>query len=442
MGMQQKSELPEGWAECQIKDIVVINYGKGLKKSDRVEGQFDVFGSNGIVGKHNQSLTNGPTVIIGRKGSVGEINLSSEPCWPIDTTYYIDNFYGINRIFLYYLLKTLNLANYDTSTAIPGINRNDIYSQLVPLPPLSEQHRIVSAIEALFARLDATNEKLDRVQEILKKFRESVLAAACDGRLTEEWRKENLHCNEYFAIDEDQFNLVKQWRIPTVWSWSTLEDSCSHVVDCPHSTPKWTDIGVYCVRTSELKCGHIDFSNAKYVSEATYLERIKRLKPQEGDILYSREGTVGIASLVPSNVKICLGQRLMLFRTKNNLIPSFFVKVLNSPYIYDSVKKSTMGSTAPRFNVADIKKFPTPLPPLPEQQEIVRRVDALFAFADSIETKVAAAREKTEKLRQSILAKAFSGQLVETQAEIVRREGRDYETAEVLIERIKEERKQ
>ncbi|AAM32399.1 restriction endonuclease subunit S [Methanosarcina mazei] len=440
--MQQKSELPEGWAECQIKDIVVINYGKGLKKSDRVEGQFDVFGSNGIVGKHNQSLTNGPTVIIGRKGSVGEINLSSEPCWPIDTTYYIDNFYGINRIFLYYLLKTLNLANYDTSTAIPGINRNDIYSQLVPLPPLSEQHRIVSAIEALFARLDATNEKLDRVQEILKKFRESVLAAACDGRLTEEWRKENLHCNEYFAIDEDQFNLVKQWRIPTVWSWSTLEDSCSHVVDCPHSTPKWTDIGVYCVRTSELKCGHIDFSNAKYVSEATYLERIKRLKPQEGDILYSREGTVGIASLVPSNVKICLGQRLMLFRTKNNLIPSFFVKVLNSPYIYDSVKKSTMGSTAPRFNVADIKKFPTPLPPLPEQQEIVRRVDALFAFADSIETKVAAAREKTEKLRQSILAKAFSGQLVETQAEIVRREGRDYETAEVLIERIKEERKQ
>ncbi|WP_243466430.1 restriction endonuclease subunit S [Methanosarcina mazei] len=311
-----------------------------------------------------------------------------------------------------------------------------------PLPPLSEQHRIVSAIEALFARLDATNEKLDRVQEILKKFRESVLAAACDGRLTEEWRKENLHCNEYFAIDEDQFNLVKQWRIPTVWSWSTLEDSCSHVVDCPHSTPKWTDIGVYCVRTSELKCGHIDFSNAKYVSEATYLERIKRLKPQEGDILYSREGTVGIASLVPSNVKICLGQRLMLFRTKNNLIPSFFVKVLNSPYIYDSVKKSTMGSTAPRFNVADIKKFPTPLPPLPEQQEIVRRVDALFAFADSIETKVAAAREKTEKLRQSILAKAFSGQLVETQAEIVRREGRDYETAEVLIERIKEERKQ
>jgi type I restriction enzyme, S subunit len=80
------------------------------------------------------------------------------------------------------------------------------------------------------------------------------------------------------------------------------------------------------------------------------------------------------------------------------------------------------------------------LPPLPEQHEIVRRVDALFNFADSIETKVAAAREKTEKLRQSILSKAFSGELVETEAEIARREGRDYETAEVLLERIKKEK--
>ncbi|WP_048041026.1 restriction endonuclease subunit S [Methanosarcina mazei] len=87
-----------------------------------------------------------------------------------------------------------------------------------------------------------------------------------------------------------------------------------------------------------------------------------------------------------------------------------------------------------------IRKLLIPLPTLPEQQEIVRRVDALFAFADSIEAKVTVAREKTEKLKQSILAKAFSGELVEIEAEIARREGRDYESAEVLIERIKEER--
>lgn len=458
MGMQQKSELPEGWKSVSLGELVQPSKEKiepsenpnlkyvGLEHIESHKCQIKGYGFSVDI-KSTKTMFHRGDVLYGKlrpylnKVCVPNFDgVCSTDILVFNATSNLNNYY------LMRFLSTPNVVDYASNNSsgvqLPRINFQKLSSYTVPLPPLSEQHRIVSAIEALFARLDATNEKLDRVQEILKKFRESVLAAACDGRLTEEWRKENLHCNEYFAIDEDQFNLVKQWRIPTVWSWSTLEDSCSHVVDCPHSTPKWTDIGVYCVRTSELKCGHIDFSNAKYVSEATYLERIKRLKPQEGDILYSREGTVGIASLVPSNVKICLGQRLMLFRTKNNLIPSFFVKVLNSPYIYDSVKKSTMGSTAPRFNVADIKKFPTPLPPLPEQQEIVRRVDALFAFADSIETKVAAAREKTEKLRQSILAKAFSGQLVETQAEIVRREGRDYETAEVLIERIKEERKQ
>ncbi len=441
--MQQKSELPEGWAISELDKLISIKSGKYIKNSEYSKDQnkpYPVAGAGGPIGWTDSFNFSPPILTLGRVGAAGNLTVYDTEAWVTDNVLVIQPYNQDLLKWLIYFFQTVNWSTIHTGSSQPLITQKIVNTLNIPLPPLPEQHRIVSAIEALFARLDATNEKLDRVQEILKKFRESVLAAACDGRLTEEWRKENLHCNEYFAIDEDQFNLVKQWRIPTVWSWSTLEDSCSHVVDCPHSTPKWTDIGVYCVRTSELKCGHIDFSNAKYVSEATYLERIKRLKPQEGDILYSREGTVGIASLVPSNVKICLGQRLMLFRTKNNLIPSFFVKVLNSPYIYDSVKKSTMGSTAPRFNVADIKKFPTPLPPLPEQQEIVRRVDALFAFADSIETKVAAAREKTEKLRQSILAKAFSGELVETEAEIARREGRDYETAEVLLERIKEKK--
>jgi len=87
--------------------------------------------------------------------------------------------------------------------------------------------------------------------------------------------------------------------------------------------------------------------------------------------------------------------------------------------------------------VGDVKQFLVPLPPLPEQHEIVRRVDALFALADRIEAEVAAARGKTETMRQSILARAFSGRLVPTEAELARREGREYEPASVLLERIR-----
>jgi type I restriction enzyme S subunit len=114
---------------------------------------------------------------------------------------------------------------------------------------------------------------------------------------------------------------------------------------------------------------------------------------------------------------------------------TFLLKVIQSKFTQDLIWANAKGSAMPHISITKFGKLP-----LPEQQEIVRRVDALFAFADSVEAKVAAAREKTEKLRQSILAKAFSGQLVETEAEIARREGRDHETAEVLIEKTKEER--
>jgi len=394
--MQLKSELPEGWAECQINDIITINYGKGLKKSNRIEGQFHVFGSNGIVGKHNKCLTNGPTIIIGRKGSVGEINFSSESCWPIDTTYYIDNFYGINRFFLYSLLKTLNLANYDTSTAIPGINRNDIYSLVIPLPPLAEQHRIVSAIDALVSRLDAANERLDRVPEILKKFRQSVLAAACEGGLTEDWREEN-------QIKKD--------------SWSDLEffDFCvlKRGYDLPLSKRRE---GPYPIMTSS--------------GIAAYHDEYKMSGP---GVVVGRSGSTGRVHYIdkdywPHNTTLFVKD----FKSNFTRFVYFFL-------INFDLKQYGASTAVPTLNRNNLRGIVVSIPPLPEQHEIVRRVDALFALADSIEAKVAAARERTEKLRQSILAKAFSGELVETEAELARREGRDYEPADVLLERIKSE---
>lgn len=449
--MQQKSELPEGWEFVSFEDVLEINPSKPSKDVvfpdtpvtfvpmpaiDAVLGEiidpkirlfsevrkgYTAFQNDDVIfAKITPCMENGKAAVA--RNLLNNLGFGS-------TEYIVFRSKGaiLPDYFHHYIrqesYRKLAESNMTGSVGQKRVPVGFVQNSMIPLPPFSEQHRIVSAIEALFARLDATNEKLDSVLGILTKFRESVLAAACNGRLTAEWRRKNLYDINYSSSSEGLLNLIKQWKIPMAWLWTTLNDSCAHIVDCPHSTPKWTDDGFYCIRTSELKPGYIDLGNARFVSEKTYLERIKRLEPQEGDILYSREGTVGIASLVPSNVKICLGQRLMLFRTKN-IIPSFFVKILNSPYIYDYVQKSTMGSTAPRINVAYIKKFPIPLPPLPEQQEIVRRVDALFTFADSVEAKVAAAREKTEKLRQSIFAKAFNGELVPTEAELARKEER------------------
>lgn len=140
--------MPEDWIEVNLREILVLEYGKPLPKNNRIEtGNYKVYGSNGIIGNHNNSLVDGPVTIIGRKGSVGKVQYEREDCWPIDTANYIKTSQCLDDIFVYYQMLSLNLGALDSSTAIPGINRNQVYNIKAKLPPLKEQHRIVSKIE-------------------------------------------------------------------------------------------------------------------------------------------------------------------------------------------------------------------------------------------------------------------------------------------------------
>jgi type I restriction enzyme S subunit len=314
----------------------------------------------------------------------------------------------------------------------------------IPLPPFTEQQRIVAKVEALLARVNAARQRLAKVPAILKRFRQAVLAAACSGRLSENWRSCEIEIQRTpntladardGVLDENGETYPKGWRS------CTLAAVCSAVVDCPHSTPKWTEAGEICLRTTNFRPGWLDLSEVRFVSPATYRERIMRLEPQAGDVLYSREGGIlGIACLIPPNLRACLGQRMMLMRTNGRIQPEFLMHVLNSPPILEVVKSLTGGTASPHLNVGDVKAFTVPVPSLPEQREIVRRIEELFKLADAIEKSVAAATQRTDKLTQAILAKAFRGELVPTEAELARQEGRDYEPASALLERIRAER--
>jgi len=174
----------DAWETVTIGDIVSFEYGKALQKEKRDQsGNIPVYGSNGIVGFHSKALVTEPCLIVGRKGTAGEVHISTGPCWPIDTTYYVVPPKDINLRFLYYQLKFKNLSLLDRSTAIPGLNRNDAYAVEVAIPSTDEQEIIVSRIESLFSQLDAATAALKRVQANLKRYKASVLKAACEGQL-------------------------------------------------------------------------------------------------------------------------------------------------------------------------------------------------------------------------------------------------------------------
>lgn len=167
--------------------------------------------------------------------------------------------------------------------------------------------------------------------------------------------------------------------LPLGWTWSRLDDVSEGVFDCPHSTPKLTDTGPYVVRTQDIITGVFRADQAGRVSPETYAERIARVTPSWGDLLYSREGTYfGIAAEVPAETLVCLGQRMVLIRPdKHHLNFSFLRYWLNSPVMAAHIHGYRDGSVAERLNLPTIRALPILIPPLAEQEAIAAVLGAL-----------------------------------------------------------------
>jgi type I restriction enzyme, S subunit len=202
------SQVPNGWVSTNLGDVIEMKYGRSLPENSRVPGRFNVYGSNGPVGTHKTSLTNGPTIIIGRKGSIGEIHFSEQPCFPIDTTYYVDAFDVCDAPFTVQLLKFLPLTGLNRATAIPGLNREDAYSLEANVPPLPEQGRIVAKIESLSAKSKRAREHLDHLPRLVEKYKQAILATAFRGELTKGWRAKQERI-------ESAHDLVKRTEEPS-----------------------------------------------------------------------------------------------------------------------------------------------------------------------------------------------------------------------------------
>ena len=198
--MGKQESIPQYWAQTKFGSIIELTYGKGLTKNSRNdEGKYPVYGSNGIVGFHDRYLIEGPAIIVGRKGAAGIPTYAKDNCWPIDTTYYVKSSPAYDLQFVYHLIHSLRLNQFDRSTAIPGLNRDDAYDLDINLPPLSEQQRIVSKLEELLSELDKGIESFKTAREQLTVYRQAVLKHAFEGKLTEEWRKK--HAGELEPVE-------------------------------------------------------------------------------------------------------------------------------------------------------------------------------------------------------------------------------------------------
>ncbi|MCQ2231093.1 MAG: restriction endonuclease subunit S [Paludibacteraceae bacterium] len=267
-------------------------------------------------------------------------------------------------------------------------------------------------------------------EDLLKEIRAEKEKLVKEGKL----KKKDL---EVKPIEEDEI----PFEIPEGWRWCRLGELASFVVDCPHSTPQKSSCITNhpCIRTSEIKGGVIVWDSMQYLDEANYKLRISRLKPQEGDIVYAREGVYGDAVILPSTHEFCLGQRTMMLRMALRSITEYIHKAIISPFGYSqAVKLNREGTTSVgHVNMSDIVNFLFPLPPLSEQKRIVSKIEELMPLVEEYgkaqERLNVLNKELPEKLKKSVLQEAIMGKLVPQDP----KEG----TADELLERLRRERK-
>ena len=188
--MKKVSQLPDGWVTTNLGSVMSVSSGKGLPKKNMVEGDVPVFGGNGITGYHDSPNVFEKTIAIGRVGYYcGSVHLTPSRAWITDNAF-LTNFNQeyLSKNYLFKLLGATNLRGDDSSTAQPVISGRKIYPIEIRLPPLAEQKVIAQKLDTLLAQVETTKARLDRIPDMLKRFRQSVLAAAVSGKLTAEWR--------------------------------------------------------------------------------------------------------------------------------------------------------------------------------------------------------------------------------------------------------------
>lgn len=308
---------------------------------------------------------------------------------------------GVDPRWIGYLVRTNEFIDAMTSLVqgalYPAIRSKDVRAHQIPVAPLAEQRRIADKLDTTLARVDALNDRLARIIPLLKRFRQSVLAAATSGRLTED-------ISNLFGKEKNNF-----WELKSV-------DSIADVIDPhpSHRTPPEVLGGVPYVSIGDIdEQGNIDFEKSRKVSPVVLEEHKSRYLIENGDFIFGKIGTIGKPTKIPINIEYTISANVILIKPKKELVnPDYLRYFFSSMNFLEDIAKKSVATSQAAFGIKKMRSLQIKIPTLEEQTEIVRRVEILFAFADRLEARLQSAQTAAERLTPALLAKAFRGELV------------------------------
>jgi len=453
-------ELPKGWIKACISDIFdvrdgthdspkYLNDGYPLVTSKNIKNGKLNFDKINFISKEDYNEINKRSkvdvgdVLFSMIGTIGSsVVIIEKPAFAIkNVALFKPHGEVIGKFLKYYLDTPLvvdTMKDESKGTTQKFVSLGYLRGFQFPLPPLPEQQRIVAKLDTLFGHLDALNTRLDRIPKLLKDFRQKVLTQAVTGKLTEEWR-------EGKELDSKSYNLICD-SIKERSKFQKVKKSIGEIIEISDDIPfNWVlltpdfiatpekyalgigpfgsnlmvadyeDKGVPLVFVRHIKSNDFKGMNPKYVST----EKAQELFPHSIDpldLLITKMGDPpGDCVIYPKDLpRAIITSDCLKFRVWDKFFDRDFIKhATNSFYIKEQLGLITKGVAQQKISLERFKTLHYPIPPLTEQQEIVSRVESLFAKADQIEASYQKLKVKIEQMPQALLAKAFRGELVE-----------------------------
>jgi type I restriction enzyme, S subunit len=308
----------------------------------------------------------------------------------------------VNPDFVVYQLRSSRIRS-DLLKDVSGVGGslmrarpNAVKELKIALPPLPEQQAIVAKIEELLSDLENGKQQLQTAQQQLKIYRQSLLKAAFEGKLTNQ--------------------NVKAGELPKGWNLVKLKEVASDISDGDHQAPPKSEKGIPFITISNVNklTNKIDFSDTFKVNIDYYKNLKANRKPQKGDVLYTVTGSFGISILIDYEKEFCFQRHIGLVRPLNTISQKWVYYLLQSPQILNQAKETATGTAQKTVALSSLRNFNIPFCSFEEQQLIVSELESKLTVCDKIEETISQSLQQAETLRQSILKKAFEGKLVQT----------------------------
>ncbi len=431
-------EIPDSWEWVRFASIIELQSGQDLTPDKYnanenglpyITGASNIENGNVIINRwteYGRAFAFKGDILLTCKGTVGTMAiLQQEQVHIARQIMGIRPYNGADTDYVKLVLETLvERLKAAAKSMIPGIARDDVLFSLIPLPPLSEQHRIVSKIEELLPYIERYGKAEEHLTTLNTTFPEalkkSILQEAVQGKLVpqnpydepasvllERIRaekqalikagkiKRDKHESVIVTRDKIPYEIIDgkerciadevPFELPESWCWCRLGDILLKLTDGTHSTPKYTESGISFISVKDVSSGKLDFSNCKHISEKEHTELYDRCNPEIGDILLTKVGTTGIPVIVDTDLPFSLFVSVALLKFNQELLYNkYLLYMINSPLVQKQAAENTKGVGNKNWVMRDIANTLIVIPPIDEQHRIVAKIEEIMPYINTI----------------------------------------------------------